>query len=143
MKFKRLSESAVVPKRATEESAGLDLYVDTDRDEIIFPHSTKMFQTNIAVEIPEGCFGAVFPRSGISTKRGLNLANGVAVIDSDYRGGIGIPIHNNTNEKQTIRAYERVAQLVIIPYKKVELEEVYELTDTERGVGGFGSTGER
>ena len=141
MKIKRLTETAKLPTRGSEYAAGYDLYVDSDKIISVYPHKTVMLQTNIALEIPHGYFGAIHSRSGLSTKKGLALVNGVAVIDEDYRGAIGIPIHNYGNLPQSIEPYERVAQLVITPYKEVDFEEVEELSDTDRGNGGFGSTG--
>ena len=141
MKIKRLTETAKLPTRGSEYAAGYDLYVDSDKIISVYPHKTVMLQTNIALEIPHGYFGAIHSRSGLSTKKGLALVNGVAVIDEDYRGAIGIPIHNYGNLQQSIDPYERVAQLVITPYKEVDFEEVEELSDTDRGNGGFGSTG--
>ena len=141
MKIKRLTETAKLPTRGSEYAAGYDLYVDSDKIISVYPHKTVMLQTNIALEIPHGYFGAIHSRSGLSTKKGLALVNGVAVIDEDYRGAIGIPIHNYGNLPQSIDPYERVAQLVITPYKEVDFEEVEELSDTDRGNCGFGSTG--
>ena len=94
-----------------------------------------------SAEIPEGSFGAVFARSGLATKKGLRPANCVGVVDSDYRGEIMVALHNDDKELQTIQAYERIAQLVILPYLNVSFKEVDKLSDTERGEGGFGSTG--
>lgn len=141
MKIKLLTDTAVMPTRGTKHSAGLDLYVDTNKKVSIYPGATKMLGTGIAAEIPKGCFGAIFPRSGLSTKKGIVLANDVAVIDSDYRGEIKLPLFNRSKDPQTIDPHERVAQMVIIPYVDVELVQVDDLTDTERGDGGFGSTG--
>lgn len=141
MRVKLLTDTAVMPTRGTEHSAGLDLYVDTNKKVSIYPGATKMLGTGIAAEIPKGCFGAIFPRSGLSTKKGIVLANDVAVIDSDYRGEIKLPLFNRSKDPQTIDPHERVAQMVIIPYVDVELVQVDDLTDTERGDGGFGSTG--
>lgn len=101
-----------------------------------------MIRTGIQVEIPQGYFGAVFARSGLSTKQGLRPANCVGVIDSDYRGEIKIPLYNDSGSTREVHCGDRVAQMVILPYAKVELEEVDELDNTERGTGGFGSTGE-
>lgn len=141
VKIKKLSENATIPIRGSVKSAGYDLYVSTTEEKVIEPHTTRMFNTDLAIEFPEGYFGAVFPRSGISAKRGLRLANCVAVIDEDFRGNIGIPIHNDNDEPRTIDPKERVAQIVFLPYKDVEFVEVEELSNTERGNKGFGSTG--
>lgn len=141
IKYKKLSESAIEPYRANDDDAGFDLFVDSDKDIVIRPHETVMLQTNIAVEIPPCFFGAIYARSGLSTRRGLRPANCVGVIDATYRGSIGVPIHNDMDEERVVIAHERVAQLVITPIPYVTLIEVEELSDTERGANGFGSTG--
>jgi len=97
--------------------------------------------TGIAMEIPEGYFGAIFARSGLATKRGLRPANCVGVVDSDYRGEIIIALHNDTEFPQEVSEGERIAQIVIIPYLPVDFTEVDNLSSTVRGEGGFGSTG--
>lgn len=141
MKFKRLSETAIIPTRGTEEAAGLDLYADIQKAVSIYPGKTKMIPTNIAMEIPDGYYGQLAIRSGISTKKDLGLINGIGVIDSDYRNAVGVPVHNYGKEVQSIQPGERIAQIIIQPYEKVTVEEVKELSSTERGLGGFGSTG--
>lgn len=142
MRVKKFTETAILPTRSTEGSAGYDLYVDIDKEVDIPPNYTAMLHTNIAVEIPRGYFGAVYARSGLSTKKGLRPATCVSVIDSDYRGEIGLPIYNDDSEHfQTIQPHERVAQLVIQPYIAPDLEEVDELDETDRGESGFGSSG--
>lgn len=141
VKVKRNGETAILPTKATEGSAGFDLYADISEPVVVRPHETVMLSTGIALEIPEGYFGAIYPRSGISTKRGLRLANCVGVIDSDYRGAVGVPIHNDTNESKYVQPYERVAQIVFQKCEPIEIYEAEELSDTDRGVGGFGSTG--
>lgn len=141
MKVKRLTGTAILPTRGTEGSAGYDLYVDIDKEVIIPPHNTVMLHTNIAVEIPKGYFGAVYARSGLSTKKGLRPSTCVSVIDSDYRGEIGLPVYNDSDNYQTIQPHERISQMVIQPYIAPELEEVDELDETDRGEKGFGSSG--
>ena len=143
VKIKKVTETAILPTKGTEGSAGYDLYVDSDEEIMIHPHRTEMLQTNIAFEIPKGYFGAVYARSGVSTKRGLRPATCVSVIDSDYRGSVGVPIHNDTDGIRFVDAHERVAQIVITPIPEVELVLVDELSDTGRGTGGFGSSGEK
>lgn len=105
------------------------------------PHETGVIDTGIAVEIPDGYFGAIFARSGLATKQGLRPANCVGVVDSDYRGEIRVALHNDTDEAQFFSNGDRIAQLVLLPYLAAEFDESDELTDTERGSGGFGSTG--
>lgn len=141
IKIKKLTESAIIPTKGTEEAAGFDLYVDNDTAVTILPHETEMLQTNIAFELPRGHFGAVFARSGLSTKKGIRPSTCVSVIDSDYRGSVGVPLHNDSNEPRVIEPHERVAQMVIIPIPEVEFVLVDSLEETERGTGGFGSTG--
>jgi dUTP pyrophosphatase len=97
--------------------------------------------TGIAVEIPEGYFGAIFARSGLATKRGLRPANCVGVVDADYRGELIVALHNDTDQLQFVEPGERIAQLVIMPYLSVEFEESDGLNETQRGSNGFGSTG--
>ena len=108
---------------------------------IITPHTTVKIGTGIAVEIPNGYFGAVFARSGLATKEGLRPANAVGVVDSDYRGECIVALHNDSDTPRTVTPGERVAQLVIMPYLKINFKEVDELSNTTRGKGGFGSTG--
>ena len=141
IKIKKVTQTAIVPKRLSVGAAGYDLYVDSDKPIEIKPHETVMVQSNIAFEIPKNYFGAIYARSGLSTKQGLRPANCVGVIDSDYRGSVGLPIHNDTNETKVIQPYERVAQIVFQKALIVELELVESLEDTDRGNGGFGSTG--
>jgi len=102
-----------------------------------------MVGTGLAMEIPEGYFGAIFARSGLASKQGLRPANCVGVVDSDYRGEFMIALHNDTDEERVIAGKERIAQMVVMPYLSVEFEEVEELNETERGEGGFGSTGRK
>ena len=140
--FKRLSDTALVPTRATSGSAGFDLYADLHTAYAkIAPGDTVMIHTGISVAIPDGYFGAVFARSGLAVKRGLRPANCVGVIDSDYRGEIIVALHNDNDTTCVIEDDERVAQLVILPYLKAEFVEKDELPITVRGTGGFGSTG--
>ena len=139
VKIKRLCDEASIPQYAHATDAGMDLVATSyEYNEELHCH---VYGTGIAVEIPEGYFGALFARSGIASKRGLRPANCVGVIDSDYRGEIKVAIINDSTYVQKIEPQERIAQLVILPYKSVELEQVDELDKTERGEGGFGSTG--
>lgn len=140
--IKKLDASAVTPGRGSESAAGYDLHAVTPAGNacVIEPHTTCKVHTGIAVAIPDGFFGAIFARSGLATKNGLRPANCVGVIDADYRGEIIVALHNDTDSKQTVVNGARVAQLVILPYMQIEFCEVYELDDTDRGEGGFGST---
>ena len=139
--IKKLKDTAIIPKRGSEQAAGYDLYACTADPIVISSHNTGKVGTGIAMEIPEGYFGAIFARSGLATKQGLRPANCVGVVDTDYRGEIIVALHNDTDKAQTINPSERVAQLVVIPFLPIEFNEVAELSDTERGENGFGSTG--
>lgn len=139
--IKRLNENAIIPTRGSSQAAGYDLYACTSTPIVIAPHQTVKIGTGLAFELPDGYFGAIFARSGLATKNGLRPSNCVGVCDSDYRAEYIVALHNDTNEPQTINPMERVAQLVVMPYLPVEFNEVEELSETERGEGGFGSTG--
>ncbi len=141
IKIKKLRDSAKMPVRGSSSAAGYDLCSCTEADTEILPFETVGIGTGLSVEIPEGYFGAVFARSGLALKQGLRPANCVGVIDSDYRGEIIVAIHNDSDVARTIRPGDRIAQLVIMPYLQVSFEEAFELDETERGAGGFGSTG--
>lgn len=144
LRIKKLNENAVVPTYGSPYSAGADLYAVLDKDKIeIPPHETVLVHTGLSFEIPEGYVGLVYARSGLATKRGLAPANKVGVIDADYRGEVMVSLHNHSNTLQEIDNGERVAQIVIAPFLKVEFEESDELSDTVRGTGGFGSTGKK
>ena len=139
--FNKMNPSAVVPTYGTEYSAGADLRAVADEPIIIAPHESVMIHTGIAVAIPEGYVGLVCARSGIACKRGLAPSNKVGVIDADYRGEIMVSLHNHGQAPQVVEPGERIAQMIIAPYVIGEYEEVGELDDTDRGSGGFGSTG--
>jgi dUTP pyrophosphatase len=139
--IKFLSDLAKMPTRGSEYAAGYDLYAATDTITDIAPHSTVKIPTDIAIELMPGTFGAIFARSGLSTKKGLRPANCVGVIDADYRGNCIVSLHNDTDEIMSIDPQERIAQLVVMPFIPVHFDLVDELSDTDRGTGGFGSTG--
>lgn len=139
--IKKLNDLATVPTRGSEQAAGYDLYAATSYAIDIAPHSTIKIGTGLAMEFPPMTFGAIFARSGLATKKGLRPANGVGVVDSDYRGEIIVALHNDTDEVMSISPKERIAQLVLLPYIPMTFENVSELSDTNRGEGGFGSTG--
>lgn len=142
IRIKKLKNNAIIPTRGSLQAAGYDLYAYLDSDSVeIEPHKTVKIGTGLSVEVPEGYFGAIFARSGLAAKQGLRPANCVGVADSDYRGEYIVAVHNDTNEPKIIENGDRIAQLVIMPYLSVEFEEVQELDATERGTGGFGSTG--
>lgn len=139
--LKKLTKTAIIPTRGSSQAAGYDLYADIDEPVTIEPHMTEMIHTGIAIEIPDGYFGAIFARSGLAAKQGLRLANCTGVCDSDYRGEYMVALHNDSIITRTVNPGERIAQLIVMPYLHVEFNETDELTSTERGGGGFGSTG--
>lgn len=143
VKIKKLNENAVIPTRGSEYAAGYDLYACMDSNEsiLIKPHQTVKIHTGLAVEIPDGYWGGIFARSGVATKRGLRPGNCTGIVDSDFRGEMIVALHNDSSVEQMIVGGERIAQLVILPYLPVTFTEVDELGETERGTGGFGSTG--
>jgi len=139
---KRLHADAILPQYGSEFAAGADLYALCEEEFVsIAPGETKLIRTGFAIEIPVGYAGFIYARSGIATKRGLAPANKVGVVDSDYRGEVMVALHNHSNTVQQIAKGERIAQMVIAPYLTCIFEEADELDDTERGAGGFGSTG--
>lgn len=138
---KKVRESAKLPTYGSQYAAGADLYACTEGEIEIAPHSTAMIPTGIALELPVGYAGFIYARSGLASKRGLAPANKVGVVDCDYRGEVIVALHNHGESAQKIAAGERIAQLVVAPYITADFEEVDELSSTERGAGGFGSTG--
>lgn len=141
IKIKRLSETAALPVRGSAQAAGYDLCADIKEPLTIPAGQTVVVDTGLAFAIPDGYFGGVFARSGISTKHGLRPANCTGVIDSDYRGPVVVPLYNDSDTERMIMPGERVAQLIILPYLAVDFCEVEQLEETERGENGFGSTG--
>lgn len=144
VKIKTVRDNARIPRRATSDAAGADLYACLDTDSVeIGAGETVLIPTGISAEIPSGYAGFILARSGLASKRGLAPANKVGLIDSDYRGELMVALHNHGTVPQTVDNYERVAQLMIIPYIQADYEETDELSDTVRGEGGFGSTGKK
>lgn len=142
LKIKKLKTNAKIPMRATNGSAGMDLYACIDEPITLAPGELAVVPTGIAIELPDnGCAAFLYARSGLGVKHGICLANGVGVIDSDYRGEICAGLCNVSNEPYTINPDERICQMVIAPVLLPQITEVCELGDTERGKGGFGSTG--
>lgn len=138
---KKLRDGAVVPVRATAQSAGLDLCACIDAPVTVKAGETVVVPTGIAVALPENTVGLIFGRSGLGVKHGLAPANAVGVIDSDYRGELLVGIHNHSDKDYTIAPDERIAQLVVSPVLFPATVEVDSLDETERGEGGFGSSG--
>lgn len=141
IKFKKLNQSAIKPSYGTEFSAGADLHALLENTLTINPHESVLVHTGIFVAIPDGYVGLIYARSGIACKRNLAPSNKVGVIDSDYRGEIMVSLHNHGEMPQVVEPNERIAQMVITPYVKCDYNEVEELDNTIRGIGGFGSTG--
>ena len=141
IKVKLLRPGAQLPTYGTEFSAGADLYACLEADVTIGPGETKKIPTGLAMEIPTGCAGLIYARSSMGSKRGLAPANKVGVIDSDYRGQVMVALHNHSQEDQVVTPGERVAQLIITPVFTPGFREVDDLSETDRGSGGFGSTG--
>jgi dUTP pyrophosphatase len=135
----RLSDGAELPRYSHDGDAGLDLRIT--HDVTLEPGARATVGTGLAVEIPQGCVGLVFPRSGLVSKHGITLSNSVGVIDSGYRGEIGATLLNQSDETTTLDAGTRVCQLIVMPFVPCELVPCEELTETERGAAGFGSTG--
>lgn len=141
IKVKKLTKTAVIPTSGSKCAAGYDLYADIKEPVTIKPHCTEKIGTGLSFELPDGYFGAIVARSGLATKQGIRPANCLGVADSDYRGEYIVAAHNDSDISVTINPKDRIAQLVIMPYLSAEFDEVEELSDTERGEGGFGSTG--
>ena len=139
----RLRDSAILPTYGSASAAGADLYCPLGEGVCVAPHKTMLVKTGVALAIPEGYVGLIYARSGIAAKRSLAPANKVGVIDSDYRGEIMVALHNHSDEEQSVEGGERIAQLVIAPYLRAEFSLTDTLDETERGAGGFGSTGRK
>ena len=143
IKIKRLKEEAILPTKATKQSAGFDLYACLDNDTVkIMPHTNVKIGTGLSLELPTGYVALIFARSGIATKYGLRPANCVGVIDSDYRSEYIVPLFNDSNDIKIIKNKYRIAQLIILPYPEISFTETTSLTTTSRGDLGFGSSGD-
>ena len=141
IRVKKLHEKAILPTYGSEEAAGADLYACLDESVTVKPGETAWIPTGLSMEIPKGCAGLIYARSGLACKKGLAPANKVGVIDSDYRGPVTVVLYNHGTEPQNIAHGERIAQMVITPVLTPAYEVCDDLTDTDRGQGGFGSTG--
>ena len=140
---KKLKDNAQIPTQGSEWSAGWDLYACIDEPVSINPHTTVKIGTGLAFELPKYTFGGIFPRSGLATKKGLRPANTPGVCDSDYRGEYIVALHNDSESIQWVEPGERIAQLIVLPYVPIQFDIVDELSETDRGAGGFGSTGSK
>ena len=141
MRVKKLRENAIIPTYGSPDAAGADLYACLDADVTIEPGKTVFIPTGLAMEVPKGYAGLIYARSSMGTKRGLAPANKVGVVDSDYRGEVMVALHNHGQQPQVVAHGERIAQLLVTPVLAPAFEECDDLTDTQRGTGGFGSTG--
>lgn len=144
IQFKKLDNRAIIPEYKTTGSAGFDLNVLLDTEEYILKKGEiKLFKTGLAMSLPDGYEAQIRSRSGLSLKNGIIVLNSPGTVDSDYRGEIGIILMNCGNEDYKVEHLSRIAQMVIAKYEKADIEVVEELDNTERGDGGFGSTGTR
>ncbi len=144
LKIKKLKENARIPQRATNGSAGMDLYACIDSSVTLAPGQLAIIPTGIAIELPDNtCAAFLYARSGLGVKHGICLSNGVGVIDSDYRGEVCAGLCNVSDKPYVIEPFERVAQMVIAPVLTPDIVETDELSDTARGEGGFGSSGRK
>ena len=139
--IKRLKPNAAIPTYGSMNAAGADLYACIDSAVIVQSGQTVLIPTGLTMELPEGYAGLIYARSGLACKKGLAPANKVGVVDSDYRGEIKVALHNHGLEAQQIGPGERIAQLIITPFIRGLFEESDSLDETDRGEGGFGSSG--
>ncbi len=143
MKIKKLTPTAIVPTKGTAGAACWDMYADVVVPTIIEPGQSKLISTGVAMAIPAGKVGLLFPRSGLAAKQNIRLANCVGVIDSDYRGEVKAALYNDGSKPFLVEGGMRIAQLMIVDCDTTEFDVVDDLDETERGEGGFGSTGIR
>lgn len=141
VRLKRLTPTAIIPTYGTDQAAGMDFHADIAQQLLIAPGDRATIPTGIAMSLPAHLALFMCPRSGLSSKSGITVHNGPGVIDGDYRGGIGVILHNTTHQQFVVNPGDRIAQGVIVPVFQADFEEVAELDETARGAGGFGSTG--
>ena len=141
VKFKKMRDSAKIPSYATDGAAAVDLSAAIDAPITLAPSERRLIPTGIAISIPRNTVAVLSARSGLSYKKGITAANGIGVIDSDYRGEIFFSAINLSSEPYTVEPGERIAQLMLMPVYAMSLTEADTLDETERGEGGFGSTG--
>ena len=141
IRVKMLRSGAKLPTYGSTEAAGADLYACLENDVTIAPGQTAFIPTGIDLEVPKGCAGLIYARSGLACKQGLAPANKVGVVDSDYRGEITVALHNHSGEVRAVCNGDRVAQFIITPVLTPQYGWAEDLSDTERAGGGFGSTG--
>ena len=140
IKIKKLNQNAKLPQHGSVAAAGYDVFACIKNSIWLHPHETIKISTGLAFQIPEGYFMGVFARSGLATKQGLRPSNCVGIIDSDYRGDVIVALHNDSETARMIEPYEKIAQLIVMPFLTWDIEEVDELNETVRGSNGFGST---
>ena len=143
VKVKKLTSTAKIPERGSKFSAGYDLSADINESILIRPQETVKIPTGLSFEVPEGYFGGIYARSGLATKQGLRPANAVGVGDSDYRGEYIVALYNDSDTTRIIEPGQRIAQIIFQPYLMCDLEDVNNLSETERANRGFGSTGNK
>ena len=141
LKVKKVREGAKLPVQATGGAAGFDVCACIDEKIVMAPGGRALVPTGISIEVPYGCAAFCFARSGLAIKHGICLSNGVGVIDSDYRGEVMVGLVNLGSEEYVLEPGERMAQIAIMEHKNFEIQEADDLSETERGKGGFGSTG--
>ena len=141
MKMRIVSKSGRVPDYATDRSAGFDISAYLDEPMTLKAGARALVPTGLYFEVPEGYEAQVRARSGLAIKHGIGLVNGIGTVDSDYRGEIRVPMINWSDEDFVINDGDRIAQVIITSYEKVNIELVEDLSETERGEGGFGHTG--
>lgn len=141
IKIKKVRPNAIVPTKGSDKSAGWDLYACLDSNVMIDPGDTVLIPTGLSIQPPEGICALIFARSGLATKKGLRPANCVGLCDEDYRGEYMVALHNDSKNTQVVNHGDRIAQLVFQLYFESNFEVVDSLDDTDRGAGGFGSTG--
>ena len=141
MKMKIISRSGRIPEYATEDAAGFDISAYLDEPFVLKAGERALVPTGLYFEVPKGYEAQVRARSGLAIKHGIGLVNGIGTIDADYRGEVRVPMINWSNEDFVINDGDRIAQVIVTSYEKVEIELASEISDTERGTGGFGHTG--
>lgn len=141
VEVKKLNENAILPTRGSDNAAGYDLYACIDEPIVIKPHQTEKISTGLAFSLPPFTYAGIFARSGLATKEGLRPANCQGICDPDYRGPYIVALHNDTDTERVVTPKERIAQMILLPFFPMEFIEKDNLDETERGAGGFGSTG--
>ncbi len=141
VRIKTIGKQSGLPNYETLGSAGMDLSASLEETLVLEPGERHLIPTGIAIQLPQGYEAQVRPRSGLAVKYGIGMVNSIGTIDSDYRGEIKVPLINHGSEPFVIQPGDRIAQLIVARYERVEWEQVLELDDTERGEGGFGHTG--